>query len=73
MVSHELLPQPLLDLFNKHGGKRLHQNIQAHQNVAFNSTFLCKSITTYNQLPLNIKQKKSVHSFLGKAKQIHIY
>ena len=64
MVSHELLPKPLLDLFNNRGGKRsqhyptrnkLIPNIQAHQNVTFNSSFLCKSITTYNQLPLSIK------------------
>ena len=82
MVSHELLPKPLLDLFNKRGGKKSHRyltrnklvpNSQVHQNVAFNSSSLCKSITTYNQPLLDIKQKKSLYSFLGKAKQIHIY
>ena len=82
MVSHKLLPKPLLDIFNKTGGKKSPHyptrnksvpNIQIHQNVAFNSSFLCKGTMTCNQLLFDIKQEKSLNSFLSKVKQTYVY
>ena len=76
-VTHKLLPVPILELFDRRGGKKSHHypsrnkntpNIQAHQNVTFNNSFLCKAIMDYNQLPLHLKCKNTIQSFVNKLK-----
>ena len=60
MVTNEMMPQPIIDLFHLRGGKNMHRyptrnkhlpNIQPHQSVMFNNSFLCKSLLVYNNPP----------------------
>ena len=78
-VTHKLLPVPMLELFDRRGGKKSHRyptrnkntpNIQAH--VTFNKSFLCKAIMDYNQLPLQLKCKNTIQSFVNKLKPYHL-
>ena len=82
MVSHKMLQQPIIDLFNIHGGKKAHQyptrnklllNIQPHQNSLFNRGFLCRSIVNYNHIPGTTKKAKTLKSFVSKAKECYLY
>ena len=77
LVSHKLLPTPILGLFNRRGGKKTHRyetrnkntpNIQTHQEPSYNS-FLCKAITEYNKLSVSIRTSKTTRMFTGKLKK----
>ena len=77
-VTHKLLPEPLCDIFNKHGGKKTHKyhtrgkntrNIQKHHSVQFNKSFLCKSVALYTKLLQIVKAKSSFKSFTISAKK----
>ena len=81
-VTHKLLPVPILELFDRRGGKKSHRyptrnkntpNIQAHQNVTFNNSFLCKAIMDYNKLPLHLKCDNTIQSFVNKLKLYHLH
>ena len=81
LVSHKLLPTPLLGLFNRRGGKKTHRyetrnkntpNIQTHHEPSFNNSFLCKAITEYNKLLISIKTSKTTRMFTGKLKKHYI-
>ena len=59
-ISHKHYPSPILNLFVKFGGKKAHRyptrnkhvpNVQWHYSELYNKSFLCKSITAYNDLP----------------------
>ena len=78
LVSHKLLPTPLLGLFNRRGGRKTHcyetrnkntPNIQTHQEATFNKSFLCKAITEYNKLLISIKTSGTIKSFTSKLKK----
>ena len=78
LVSHKLLPTPLLGLFNRRGGRKTHRyetrnknmpNIQTHQEALFNNSFLCKAITEYNKLLISIKTSEPTRLFTGKLKK----
>ena len=61
-----------ITLFNSHGGHKTHcypthnrntPNIQRHQTVLFNRSFLCQSIVEYGKLPISFKQEKNTVHF----------
>ena len=81
-ATHKLLPVPILELFDRRGGKKSHcyptrnkntPKKQAHQNVTFNKSFLCKAIMNCNQLPLQLKCKNTIQSFVNKLKLYHLH
>ena len=71
-LGHQLklkeLPVPIIDEFNTCGGCKTHRyptrhkdlpNIQKHQGTLINRSFICKGVSTYINLPLEIQRKKS--------------
>ena len=67
-VSHCYLPDPLLKFFNMHGGQKVHRyptrnkhipNVQRHQDIKFNKSFLCRSIQEFGCLQDYLKQEKN--------------
>ena len=59
LMTHKLLPQPLQDILNTNGGKKVHRyptrnkhapNIQKHQSTMFNHSFLCQSTNEFIKL-----------------------
>ena len=62
------LPSPLIDDFNTCGGCKAHRypthhkdlpNIQKHQGTLINRSFICKGVSTFSKLPLEIQRKKT--------------
>ena len=77
-ISRKLIPIPILNIMNAKGGKKTHNyhmcnkttpNIQRHQSKQFNSSFLCKSLSLYSNLPVNLKQTESYKCFCTKVKR----
>ena len=71
-VSHRCLPEPLLKIFNMNGGQKVHRyptrnkhipNIQRHQDIRFNKSFLCRSIREFGHLPDYLKKEKNTIKF----------
>ena len=71
-VSHCYLPDPLLKIFNTHGGQKVHRypirnkhipNVQRHQDTKFNKSFLCRSIQEFGRLLDYLKQEKDTIKF----------
>ena len=71
-ISRKILPEPLIALFDKKGGKKCHRyptrnkyipNIQRHTTTQMNSSFLCRSLNHFMQLPGTTKQCPSLSSF----------
>ena len=71
-ITHEVLPIPLLKIFNSHGGKKTHQypmrnrqtsNVQKHHSAKFNKSFLCQSILEFSKLNDNLKREKHLTRF----------
>ena len=71
-ITHKMVPDPLVDIFNKDEGKKQHDyetrskitpNIQKHHSVQFNKSFICRSLSAYMSLPCIIIQKPSLTSF----------
>ena len=63
-ILHTQLPKPILQVFNQEGSKKQHRyptrnhntpNIQKHVSPLFNRSFLCKSITEFSKLPMQLK------------------
>ena len=78
-VTHELLPVPLIELFQINGGKKKHcyetcqkgiPNIQNHSTFLFNKSFLCKCLSLYSKLPNSIRQKSSLKGFCQTIRQM---
>ena len=67
-VTNELLPSPLLDLFNKAGGKKHRYpmrskktpNIQRHDKTLFNKSYLCQSLVEIMKIPGITRNVKTV-------------
>ena len=66
------LPVPIIDEFNTCGGCKTHRyptrhkdlpNIQKHQGTLINRNFICKGVSTFINLPLEIQWKKSKSVF----------
>ena len=77
-ISHKYWPEPLIDLFNKFGGKKQHRyptrnkhipNIQRHQSDQYKNSFLCGSIREYSKLPANLRQQTNSNLFIRQLKQ----
>ena len=80
LITHNLLPSPILNIFNNYGGKKKHHystrnrdtpNIQWHQDVKFNKSFLCQNILEYSKLPMSLRQEKKLNKF-NKLLKLHI-
>ena len=65
-VKERLIPAPIYNMFDALG-KKTHcyntryknlPNIKKHISIEFNKSFLCKGITYYNQLNVEIKKCK---------------
>ena len=63
LLQTDGLPTPIMQQFNLHGGLKTHRyptryknlpNIQKHESKLMNQSFMCKSITTYMTLPLDV-------------------
>ena len=76
-ISKGLTPKPIQRIMQSTRGLKTHSyntrnkstpNIQKHQTVQFNRSFLCHSISNYNKLPGSLKTIKMIHSFTRKAK-----
>ena len=64
-VTRQTVPSSIQALANMKGGLKNHRyytrncntpNIQKHTNPQFNSSFMCKGLTTYSALPDEIKK-----------------
>ena len=78
-ISRNLVPKPIQNIMNAKGGKKTHTyqtsnkttpNIQRHQSTQFNRSFLCRSISSYTNLPEDLKQTKSYQTFCIKVKRL---
>ena len=78
-ISCNLVPKPIQNIMNAKGGKKTHTyhtcnkttpNIQRHQSTQFNRSFLCRSISSYTNLPEDLKQTKSYKNFCTRAKRL---
>ena len=81
-ISNKLLSKLLLDMFNKHGDKKSHPypagsknvpNIQKHKDLKLNTSFLCKSLMNYMQLPGITRSAGSLNSFNRQVKARLVY
>ena len=79
-INRKLLPKPILDIYDKNGGKKIHRyltrnkmmpNIQRHQSTQFNCSFICRSTVIYTNLPNAIKQKQNIHRFITHIKKYY--
>ena len=64
-VTRKTVPSSIQALANRKGGLKNHRyctrncntpNIQKHKNHQFNSSFMCKGLTTYSALPEDVKK-----------------
>ena len=78
-VSHKILPEPIISLFDKKGGKKCHRyptknknilNIQRYTTPQMNSSFLCQSVNNFMQLPGTTKQCPSLLCFCNQIKKM---
>ena len=60
-ISHKHTPAPIIRLFDKFGGRKLHRyptcnkhipKIQHHHNEWYKKSILCRSISEFNNLPM---------------------
>ena len=78
-LAHNLkekeLPKPLMELFNN--DKKTHRyhtrfkqllNIKKHMGTDYNKSFLCKSLTYFNELDLTLRRTKNKQEFTQKYK-----
>ena len=80
-VSNNLLPKPILDLMKKRGGMKTHGyetrnknilNTQRHTSAHFNTSFMCRGITEYSSLTLDLKSIMNISTFNSRLKNIVI-
>ena len=76
-IKNKLMPTPILELFDTLG-KKSHRyntrerhlpNIKKHKSDLYNKSFLCKSITYYNELNSSIKSAPNLKEFVNKYKK----
>ena len=83
-LAHNLkeneLPMPLMELFNNKG-KKMHgyytrfkqlPNIKKHTRPDYNKSFLCKSLTYFNELDLTLRRTRNKREFSQKYKD-HLF
>ena len=79
-INRKLLPKPILDTYDKNGGKKIHRyptrnkmtpNIQKHHSTQFNRSFICRSTVIYTNLPTEIKLKQNIHRFTTLVKKYY--
>ena len=77
-VTRKIVPSSIQALANRKGGLKNHRyctrncntpNIQKHTNHQFNSSFMCKGLTTYSALPGDIKNISTLAGFVKKLKR----
>ena len=77
-VTRKTVPSSIQALANRKGGLKNHRyctrncntpNIQKHTNHQFNSSFMCKGLTTCSALPEDIKKIPTLASFVKKLKR----
>ena len=77
-VSQKQYPEPILALFTKFGGQKLHRyltrnkhipNLQKGYSEQFRNSFLCRSIKEYNSLPVDLKTVTNCRLFLSQLKR----
>ena len=77
-MTHKLLPQPLQNIRNADGGKKPHRyptrnkqtpNIQKHQSIIFNWSFLCQGTKEFIKLNDTLKQEKNPNRFVKLLKK----
>ena len=76
-VSRKQYPEPILKLFDKFGGQKVHRyptrnkhipNLQQGHTEQYRSSFLCRSIVEYNSLPIGLKTITTSGLFLSQLK-----
>ena len=76
-ISHKHYPTPILDLFVKFGGEKVHRyptrnkhipNVQRHYSELYNKSFMCQSIIAYNILPQKLKKEINTTTFIRELK-----
>ena len=81
-ISCKILPEPIIALFDKKGGKKCHRyptrnkntpNIQKHTNPQMNSSFLCQSVNNFMQLPGITKKCPNLSYFCNQIKKMLKY
>ena len=80
-ISNNLLPKPIQELMIKRGGKKTHgyetrnkhiPNTQKHATTHFNISFMCRGITEYSNLTLDLKSIMNIPMLSTKLKNITI-
>ena len=78
-ITHKLLPEPLIELFQINGSRKMHRydthqksipNVQNYSTLLFNRSFLCKCLSLYSKLPNSIRLKSSLSGFCQAIKLI---
>ena len=76
-ITRKTVPSSIQALANRKGGSKSHgyctrncntPNIQKHTNHQFNSSFMCKGLTTYSALPGDIKNIPTLAGFVKELK-----
>ena len=74
-LSNNLLSGPIYQLMNSKGGLKQHRylmqnkatpNLQRHESMLFNKSFMCKSIMIFNTLSTETKWHKQSNHLLQK-------
>ena len=77
-VCRKNLPKPILHLYRKNGGQKMHRypthnknipNIQQQSGCTMGNSFLCRSIALYQKLPYKLKQLENLHHFTKDVKK----
>ena len=76
-LKQNSLPKLIQNLFENRGGKKQHHyptthknlpNVQKHEGNMFNHSFLCKCISVFCKLSLEIQRTKTQTAFVQKVK-----
>ena len=77
-ISHKHFPSPIIHLFDKFGGQKLHRyptrnkhipNIQCCQSEQYRNSYLCRSISEFNKLPMYLRNISKTTSFLTRLRR----
>ena len=80
-LRNKLLPEPLQQLFQARGGKKQHRYptrnkalpyVQSHSGNLFHTSFMCKSLSAYGSLPLQLQREQKMGSFVKKTKKFFL-
>ena len=79
-LRNKLLSEPLQQLFQARG-KKQHRyptqnkalpNMQQHSGKMFHTSFMCKSLSAYGNLPLQIQREQKMGLFVKKTKKLFL-